>query len=193
MTGERNETMGRIVARVWSDREFQHRLSADPGAALAELGIPTPADMKIVVLENTLRTTHLVLGAPRRAEPQSAIYDIKRFGDTYRDPRLHSLNWVSHDPVHTARIKADPRTALDEMGVEVPAGMTVVVVENTWSLTHLVLPPKPDADALEKVTLERVATGDLPPTVRHVALDGSAVDYRLFLGAPRSNGDGETQ
>ena len=193
MTRERNETMGRIVAKAWSDREFKQQLSSDPDAALAELGIPIPGDMKIVVLENTPRTTHLVLGAPRRTEPRSAIYDIKRFGDTYRDPRLHSLNWVSHDPVHTARIKADPRTALAEMGVEVPAGMTVVVVENTWSLTHLVLPPQPDADALDDATLERLATGELPPTVRHVALDGSTVDYRLFLGAPRSNGDGDTQ
>ena len=193
MTGERNVTMGRIVARAWSDREFKDQLSSDPGAALAKLGIPTPDDMKIIVLENTPRTTHLVLGAPRRVEPRSAIYDIKRFGDTYRDPRLHTLNWVSHDPVHTARIKADPRTALAEMGVEVPAGMTVVVVENTWSLTHLVLPPQPDADALDDATLERVATGDLPSTVRLVALDGSAVDYRLFLGAPRSNGNGSTQ
>ena len=109
MTEERNETMGRIVARVWSDPPFKQRLLSDPGAALGELGIAVPEDMEMVVLENTPETTHLVLGAPRRVEPLSAIHDIKRFGDTYRDPRLHTLNWVSHDPVHTARIKADPR------------------------------------------------------------------------------------
>jgi nitrile hydratase len=181
MVGERNETMGRIVARVWSDAEFKRRLLSDPGSALTELGVATPADMEIVVLENTAETTYLVLGAPKRVEPLSAIYDIKRFGDTYRDPRLHPLNWVSHDPVHTARIKGDPLKALAEMGVEAPAGMTVVVVENTWTLTHLVLPPQPDDGALDDVTLARLAAGHLGPTVRYAALDGP-IDHRLFVG-----------
>ena len=62
MVGERNETMGRIVARVWSDAEFKRRLLSDPGSALTELGVATPADMEIVVLENTAETTYLVLG-----------------------------------------------------------------------------------------------------------------------------------
>ena len=181
MTAERNETMGRIVARVWSDPVFKQQLLSDPGAALVELGIAAPEDMEIVVLENTPETTHLVLGAPKRVEPLSALYDIKRFGDTYRDPRLHTLTWVSHDPVHTARIKAEPLEALAQMGVDVPTGMTVIVVENTWTLTHLVLPPQPDAESLDDATLERLAAGHLPPTARHAALDGP-VDYRLFVG-----------
>ena len=192
MTEERNETMGRIVARVWSDPPFKQRLLSDPGAALGELGIAVPEDMEMVVLENTPETTHLVLGAPRRVEPLSAIHDIKRFGDTYRDPRLHTLNWVSHDPVHTARIKADPLEALAWMGVDVPAGMTVVVQENSWTLTHLVLPPQPDAELLDDATLERVAAGHLPPTTRHAALDGP-VDYRLFVGLTSPIEQGNTQ
>ena len=107
----------------------------------------------------------------------------------FLDPGDHML--MVDAVYYPARRLAD--TLLARMGVDVPAGMTVVVVENTWSLTHLVLPPQPDVDALDDATLERVATGDLPSTVRLVALEGSAVDYRLFLGAPRSNGDGDTQ
>jgi hypothetical protein len=108
MNRDRNKTMGRIMAKAWSDPEFKERLRSDPAATLMELQISVPADMEIVVLENTPEKTYLVLGAPRRVEPLSAIHDIKRFGDSYRDPRMHSLNWVSRDPVHTARVKADP-------------------------------------------------------------------------------------
>ena len=181
VTGERNETVGRIVAKAWSDPEFKRQILSHPRSALAGLGIAMHRDMEIVALENTAEITYLVLGAPRRAEPVSAIYDIKRFGDTYRDPRLHPLNWISHDPVHTARIKGDPLNALAEMGVEVPPGMTVDVVENTWALTHLVLPPQPHPGALDDAALERLAAGHLGPTVRHAALDGP-IDYRLFVG-----------
>ena len=182
MNREQNITMGRIMAKAWSDREFKERLRSGPAAALMELQISVPEDMEIAVLENTRETTYLVLGAPRRMEPLSAIYDIKRFGDTYRDPRLHPLNWVSHDPVHTARIKADPVTALAEMGVDVAEGVTVTVVENSWTRTHLVLPPQPAPSELDDDTLRRVSEGCLGPTVRHAALYG-ALDYRMFANA----------
>lgn len=182
MHGERNETMGRIMAKAWFDPEYKERLRSDPAAALMELRLSVPADMEIVVLENTPEKTFLVLGAPRRVEPRSAIHDIKRFGDTYRDPRLHPLNWVSHDPVHTARIKADPVKALAEMGLEVAEGMTVIVVENSWTRTHLVLPPQPGPGELDDDDLRRISEGHMGPTIRHAALYGS-LDYRMFANA----------
>ncbi len=182
MNGCRNETMGKIMAKAWSDPGFKKRLQSDPATVLMELRFSLPADMEIVVLENTPEMTYLVLGAPRRVEPLSAIYDIKRFGDTYRDPRLHPFNWVSHDPVHTARIKTDPVAALAEMGIEVAESMTVKVVENSWTRTHLVLPPQPAPGDLDDDTLRRVSEGWLGPTVCHAALYGS-LDYRMFANA----------
>lgn len=180
MTENGNETMGRILARAWSNPDYMQQLQSDPRTALTELKIPVPRDMQIVVLKNTAETTHLVLGAPRRVEPLSEIYNIKRFGETYRDPRLHPLNWVSHDPVHTARIKGHPLKALAEMGVEVPAGMTLVVVENTWSLIHLVLPPQPATGTLDDAIIKHLKAGHFGPTLRHAALDGP-IDYRMFI------------
>ena len=182
MNGQINRTMGKIIAKAWSDPDFEERLRSNPTAALKELRISVPDDMEVVVLENTHDRTYLVLGAPRRMEPISAVHDIKRFGDTYRDPRLHPLNWVSHDPVHTARIKADPVKALAEMGVEVAEGMAVTVVENSWTLTHLVLPPQPAPRELDDDTLRRISDGCLGPTVRHAALYGP-IDYGMFANA----------
>ena len=179
MNVERNRTMGKIMAKAWSDPGFKERLRSEPAAALMELQISLPKGMEIAVLENTPEKTYLVLGAPRRVETLSDVYDIKRFGDTYRDPRLHPLNWVSHDPVHTARIKADPVKALAEMGIEVAEGMAVTVVENSWTLTHLVLPPQPAPGELDDDALQRVSEGRLGPTVRFAALYG-ALDLDLF-------------
>lgn len=177
---ERNVAMGKIVARAWRDPSFKSRLHESPREALSELGIEIPQSIDIAVLENTSEITHLVLCAPRLLKPRSALSDIESFGDTYRDPRLHPLNWISHDPVHTARLKADPRLALSRMELDAPDGMALVVIENTAKLIHLVLPPPPPEGSLSDDDLDLVADGFMPPTLRHAALDGP-IDYTAFI------------
>lgn len=54
----------------------------------------------------------------------------------------------------------DPNGALAEHGVDVPAGTTVKVVENTGDTVHLVLPSAPDeAGEVTTEDLERTAGG----------------------------------
>jgi Nitrile hydratase, alpha chain len=48
--------------------------------------------------------------------------------------------------------------ALKAEGIDIPAGMTVTVVENTDKLFHLVLPPVP-SDELSDEALDAVAGG----------------------------------
>ena len=62
------------------------------------------------------------------------------------------------DPAFKASVLADPHAALKEAGVDVPAGVTVKVVENTDTHVHLVLPPKPSGE-LSDEALARVAAG----------------------------------
>lgn len=72
------------------------------------------------------------------------------------------------DAEYKARLLSDPHAALAEHGVEVPAGTTIKVVENTANTHHLVLPVIPDAfgqlplDELEKVAAGRIAGVDTP-------------------------------
>lgn len=47
------------------------------------------------------------------------------------------------DPALKARLVADPKKVLTELGVKVPEGMTVKVVENSSSVFHLVIPHLP--------------------------------------------------
>lgn len=180
MTSGRNETMGRIIARAWMDSGFKKRLLADPAAALLELGFALPAGKSVIAVENIPTLTHLVLTSPRYTETRSAYSDIKEFGESYRDPRLFPLNWGSHDPVFTARIRADAKAALRYLGVDVPDGMEIRVVENSTSRAHLVLPTRPDDAELASGIADRVADGMVPPAMRYARMLGWA-SYRQFF------------
>ena len=62
------------------------------------------------------------------------------------------------DPAFKAELIANPAAALKAEGIDVPAGMTVTVVENTDKLFHLVLPPVP-SDELSDEALDGVSGG----------------------------------
>jgi hypothetical protein len=64
------------------------------------------------------------------------------------------------DPAFKAELIANPAAALKAEGINVPAGMTVTVVENTDKQFHLVLPPVP-SDELSDEALDGVAGGML--------------------------------
>jgi len=63
------------------------------------------------------------------------------------------------DPAFKAELIANPAAALKAEGIDVPAGMTVTVVENTDKLFHLVLPPV-QTDELSDEALDAVAGGN---------------------------------
>ncbi len=70
--------------------------------------------------------------------------------------------WTNAD--YKAKLLSDPHAALAEVGVEVPAGTTVKVMENTADTQHLVLPVSPAAvGELSSEELEKVAGGGGPP------------------------------
>ena len=176
----RNDTMGRVIARAWSDSAFKDKLLAEPAAALAELKLTLPAGKTVVAVENTTALTHIVLTAPRYTETKSAYSDIKKFSESYRDPRLFPLNWGSHDPVFTARFKADPKAALRHMGINVPDSVTIEVVENSTSQIYLVLPTCPKESELSKDVFKLLAEGLIPPALRYVNIFGPA-NYQQFF------------
>ena len=62
------------------------------------------------------------------------------------------------DEAFKAQLLSDPAAALSDAGIDLPAGLTLKVVENTDSLFHLVLPPQPDGE-LDDEALEKIAAG----------------------------------
>lgn len=180
MGNGRNKTIGRIIARAWSDSAFKDRLLAEPADALSVLNLVLPAGKSVVVVENTQTLTHIVLTAPRYTETMSVFTDIKEFGESYRDPRLFPLNWGSHDPVFTARFKANPKAALSYMGVDVPDAITIEVEENSASQVYLVLPTCPKESELSKDVFQLLEEGLIPPAMRYANLFGP-VSFQQFF------------
>ena len=63
------------------------------------------------------------------------------------------------------KLLADSATALKEEGMEIPAGYTVNVLENSSKVINFVLPPNPNAE-LSDAELESVAGGNKVPPER---------------------------
>lgn len=182
MHPETNLTMGRVLARAWSDPEFKTRLLAGPKAALREFGIGLPDGLDIVARENTAKAVHLAISAPPVAVPKSAFSDIRDFAETYRDPRLWPLNWIARDPPATARLVADPLGELGRLGVRAPKGLAVVMLANTAAVAHLILPPKPPARHCTPRLFERLAAGHAPAALRFGRLLGAG-PYNTLIAA----------
>ncbi len=64
------------------------------------------------------------------------------------------------DDAYRAKLLNEPHAALAEVGIEVPAGVTIKVVENTADTLHVVLPMAPEGAAeLSDEALEKAAGG----------------------------------
>ena len=77
--------------------------------------------------------------------------------------RIAAKAWL--DDAFKAKLLTDANTALAEEGIEVPAGITIKVIENTPSTLHFVLPAKPrDGELSEEQLADSTAGGYCPST-----------------------------
>jgi len=53
-----------LIAKCWTDTDFKERFIRDPKTLIAEAVLDTPADVEIVVVQDTPRKRHIVLPAP---------------------------------------------------------------------------------------------------------------------------------
>jgi Nitrile hydratase, alpha chain len=88
------------------------------------------------------------------------------------------------DAAFRRALTEDPRATLErELGVRVPAGVTLTVVEETRSSRYLVLPPAPTGEGggLSDAELEAVAGGDPGESQSLISRCGF---YGGYLGCP---------
>ena len=71
--------------------------------------------------------------------------------------RIVAKAWA--DESFKKRLFANPTAVLKEHGLEVDPGIQVKIVEDTDTLHHLMLPPKPSEAELSEEELEMVAGG----------------------------------
>ena len=76
----------------------------------------------------------------------------------YRWSQSVARAWA--DPAFKAKLIANPAAGLRENGIQVPAGITIKVVENTDQVLHLTLPLPPAPEELTEEELHRAAGGE---------------------------------
>ncbi len=60
---DQQKRLSEVVAKAWANPAFKARLKSDPKGVLADVGIITPEDLEIEVVENTERKQYLTLPA----------------------------------------------------------------------------------------------------------------------------------
>jgi len=126
-----------FVANAWSDPALKAALIANPAAVLKAEGFVTPEGLALTVWfsPDGLPMLELV-----NANPDVGMMIAKAW----------------RDPAFKAALIANPAAVAEAEGVDVPAGMTFTVVENTVKHFHLILPVAP-ADGLSDDNLESLA------------------------------------
>jgi len=176
---ENDTAFGKIFARAWRDPDFKVALIANPAVTLEAEGVEVPAGTTVTVLENTDNIFHFVL--PKKPADEFSgkslesaallaidLYKWRRRGllgheesifiseNELEISRVIAKAW--RDPTFKAALLANPTSVLEAEGMDVPAGGTVTVVENTDNHFHLVLPPVA-SDQVSDEALDAVAGG----------------------------------
>ena len=118
-----------VVARAWIDPEYKARLLADPTAAIAELGFSGVQGEDMVVVENTPEVHNLLVCTLCSCYPWPVL-------------GLPPV-WYKAAP-YRARAVSEPRSVLEEFGVDIGNGVEVRVWDSTAELRYMVLPERPD-------------------------------------------------
>lgn len=121
----------KIVARAWTDAAYKARLLDNGKSAAAELGIGV-GEAQLIVVENDGATHNLVCCTLCSCYPRSILGQPPAW-------------YISK--AYRARVVREPRAALREFGLELPAAMRVVVHDSNADMRYLVLPERPAGTA----------------------------------------------
>jgi len=70
--------------------------------------------------------------------------------ETESNPMARIIAKAWADDTFKAALIADPAATLTAEGIDVPAGVTLKVVENTDTQVHIILPPCPEGEMSEE-------------------------------------------
>jgi nitrile hydratase subunit alpha len=120
----------RVVARAWADPGYRERLLADGTGAIAELGYGGAEGDNMVVVANTPSVHNAV---------------VCTLCSCYPWPVLGlPPAWYKSLP-YRARMVAEPRAVLSELGLQLPAEVEIRVWDSSAEVRYLVLPMRPAA------------------------------------------------
>ena len=135
-----------VAANAWTDPEFKQRLLDDGTGAIAELGFKGPQGEHLVVVENS-----------------SAVHNVVvcTLCSCYPWPLLGLPPAWYKDPAYRSRVVREPRTVLNEMGLELPKDTEITVWDSSSEVRFFVLPQRPSGtEKFSEVELAALVTRD---------------------------------
>lgn len=117
-----------VVARAWTDPDFEAWLRSDATAAIASLGFTGRQGEHMQAVFNTPETHNLVVCTLCSCYPWSVL-------------GLPPV-WYKA-PAYRSRAVIDPRGVLGEFGLDLPAETAIRVWDSTAELRYLVVPQRP--------------------------------------------------
>lgn len=135
----------RLIARAWTDEDFESRLLKSVNQTAPELGIDA-GTTRITAVKNT-RAVHNVIVCTL-----CSCYPTMLLGSP--------PDWYK-SRAYRSRVVREPRAVLAEFGTEIGADVEVRVHDSSADLRYLVIPMRPEGtDGLDEEALAGLVTRD---------------------------------
>ncbi len=142
-----NKIETEIVQTIWNDEEEHQAFLANPKQYLLEEGQEIPKDTEVNVYEDTPSLRHFLLPSETTQLPQT-------------DEFFHEIaKRAIEDSDFKAELLENPKTVAREMGIAIPDGLKIKVVEDKPSEINMIVPFNSASGELSDIDLEAVAGG----------------------------------
>lgn len=136
----------RVVARAWKDAAYRERLLDDATEAIKEMGYAGRQGEHMVCVANTAQVHNIV---------------VCTLCSCYPWPVLGLPPTWYKASSYRARVVEEPRSVLDEFGVQLSAQTEIRVWDSTAEIRYLVLPMQPPGtESLSQEELAKLVTRD---------------------------------
>jgi len=133
-----------VVAKAWSDDQFNAWLSEDATAAIHSLGYTSRQGEHMVAVFNSKEVHHLVVCTLCSCYPWSVLG--------------LPPTWYKSAPFRSKAV-IDPRSVLADFGLELPASTSIEVHDSTAEIRYLVIPQRPaHTDDYDEQALAKLVT-----------------------------------
>ncbi len=136
----------KVIARAWVDQNYRDRLLSNATEAIAEFGFQGRQGEEMIALENTPAVHNMV---------------VCTLCSCYPWPVLGLPPVWYKSPPYRARAVSEPRTVLQEFGVQLDDDVEIRVWDSTAEIRYMVVPMRPDhTEHFTKDQLAELVTRD---------------------------------
>ncbi len=163
MTDE-NTTIEQIVTRTWEDEAFKQELLSEPKATIEQAtGEKLPEDLVIRVMQETPNIRYLLLPSVSSMTPEERQQTVNELRQGAAGDFSSVIVRAIEDDAFKQELVSQPHAAIEqELGITLPQGSELRVLEQEDNIRYLILPMQPDSlegDELSEEELEAVAGG----------------------------------